>query len=79
MIVLPRQARDKHREDSKTKTVFSGVCLADDLGGSEINTCTDNPKAKCDVWNITAAGHTVKERQQVYYQECLLRSTSLLH
>jgi hypothetical protein len=55
------------------------VCLADDLGGSEINTCTDNPKAKCDVWNITAAGHTVKERQQVYYQECLLRSTSLLH
>jgi hypothetical protein len=58
---------------------FSGVCLADDLGGSEINTCTDNAKAKCDVWSIDAAGHTVKSSSKVYYQECLLRSTSLLH
>ena len=40
------------------------VCLADDLGGTEANSCTDNPRAVCSVWDSSG-----KSADKVYYQE----------
>ena len=47
-----------------TQKTDGSALRQDDLGGSEINSCTDNKKAMCHVW--TMDGPTNK---QVYYQE----------
>lgn len=36
----------------------------DNLGGTETNSCTDNPLAMCDVWNMTT-----NTGKKVWYQE----------
>jgi hypothetical protein len=44
MIILPRQVRDKHRENSKQRRVFLREGLDNAAWGSHLYLCIENPK-----------------------------------